>query len=115
MKQAIVVRSDLSLSKGKLAAQVAHASVKASHEIEGIDERKWKKWMNSGAKKVILKVKDKETLFEYKRRAERKNLVTSIIRDAGYTELPEGTYTTLAIGPDEDEAINSVTGNLPLL
>lgn len=111
-KQVILVRDDLKLSKGKMSAQVSHASVDAllnSHK-DIIEE-----WRSQGMKKSILKVKDEKELLEYKRRAEKKALVASLIRDAGRTEIPAGTLTCLGIGPDKEEKIDAVTGELKLL
>src|SRR3990167_6666057 len=62
-KQVILVREDLHLPKGKMAAQAAHASVGAlmKSEEEGKKEMIWK-WKNEGMKKVVLRVKDLESL-----------------------------------------------------
>ena len=40
---------------------------------------------------------------------------TVIIHDAGRTQIPTSSVTVLAIGPDEDEIIDEVTGDLKLL
>ena len=53
LKQVIVVRQDLKLPAGKLAAQVAHASIGAIHKA---NQEKQKQWMKQGMKKVVLKV-----------------------------------------------------------
>ncbi len=111
-KQVILVRSDLKLSKGKMAAQVSHASVEA---LLNSDRDLIEDWRSQGMKKSVLKVKDEAELFEYKKRAEKKGLVASIIRDAGQTEIPAGTITCLGIGPDKEEKIDAVTGGLKLL
>ena len=52
LKQVILVRHDLKLPKGKLSAQVAHASVEAVLKSE---KDKVKEWRTSGQKKVVLK------------------------------------------------------------
>jgi PTH2 family peptidyl-tRNA hydrolase len=111
-KQVILVRQDLKLPKGKLAVQTAHASVdcifKTNKEIT-------KKWKAEGAKKVILKVKDKKELLKYKKEAEKNNLKTALIKDAGKTVLEPGTVTCLGIGPDKEEEIDKVTGKLKMV
>jgi PTH2 family peptidyl-tRNA hydrolase len=111
-KQAILVRQDLKLPKGKLAAQVSHASVEAllkSHP-DIVEE-----WRNQGMKKVVLKVKDRKELFAYKRAAEENRLETALVRDAGKTVIPAGTITCLGIGPDKEEKIDLVTSELKMI
>lgn len=111
MKQVILVRKDLKLSPGKLSAQCSHASVEAvlKSKKEIIDE--WRGF----SKKVVLKVQDEKELIKYKRLADKEKLVNALIKDAGLTEIPPGTITCLAIGPDEDEKIDKITGKLKIL
>jgi len=111
MKQVILVRKDLKLSKGKLSAQCAHASVEA---VLRSDKEKVNEW-RIFSKKVILKVKDEKELLEFKRLADKSKLVNALIKDAGLTEIPPGTITCLAIGPDEDKKIDKITGKLKIL
>jgi len=112
MKQAILVRQDLKLPKGKLSVQVAHASVDAVVKSHKDDIEKWKK---QGMKKIVLKVKDEKELLEYKKKAEDLGLVNALVIDAGKTMLKAGTITCLAIGPDKDEKIDKITKNLKLV
>lgn len=111
MKQAIVARSDLGMSPGKLAAQVAHASLSA---FEQADDQARREWKQGGQKKVVLKAPDERTLFDRKAEAEAAGLPTSIINDAGHTQLEPGTVTALAVGPAGDDAVDAVTGDLSL-
>jgi peptidyl-tRNA hydrolase, PTH2 family len=112
MKQVILVRQDLKLPKGKLAAQVAHAAVHAYRKASFIKKRIW---LSLGMKKVVLKVKDLDELRIYIKKAKDKGLKTSLIADAGKTVVEPGTITCLGIGPDEDEKINEITGELKIL
>ena len=112
MKQAIVARSDLGMSAGKLAAQVAHASLAA---YDRADDQAVREWRAGGGKKVVLEAPDERTLFELKETAEAAGLPAAIIRDAGHTQLEPGTVTALAVGPAGDDAVDAVTGDLPLL
>jgi len=111
MKQAIVARTDLGMGTGKLAAQVAHASLSA---YEDAGERSRKAWKGEGQKKVVLKGSGEDQLFELADRAEREGLPNAVVRDAGHTQLDPGTATTVAIGPGEDEVVDRVTGDLSL-
>ena len=111
-KQIIVVRSDLKMSKGKLAAQVSHAAVDSAHNVERKIIFAWRK---EGQKKVVLKAKNETELIELKEKCEKLKIQCSLITDAGHTELKPGTITALGIGPDDEDKINKVTGSLPLL
>ncbi|AAB89160.1 MULTISPECIES: aminoacyl-tRNA hydrolase [Archaeoglobus] len=112
LKQVIVVRDDLKLSRGKLAVQVAHAAIIGYLKSDSSLRRKW---LDEGQKKVVLKVKSLEELLGIKHKAESLGLVTGLVQDAGLTEVPPGTITAVVIGPDEERKIDKVTGNLPLL
>ena len=112
MKQVILVRQDLNLSKGKTSAQCSHAAVEA--EINS-SRSKVETWLNEGAKKVVLKVKDLKELKELEKLARREKLVVSVIEDRGLTEVEPGTITCIGIGPDDEDKINKVTGHLKML
>ena len=114
-KQVIVVRSDLKMSKGKIAAQAAHAAVSASEKARLMNKEDWLKWIQEGQKKVVVKVKSLEELLKIKEESEKLGLPTVLIEDKGLTEVPSGTITCLGIGPALSKKIDKVTGNLPLL
>ncbi|WP_435195900.1 peptidyl-tRNA hydrolase Pth2 [Natronomonas sp. EA1] len=111
MKQAIVARTDIGMGTGKLAAQVAHASLKA---YEKADLQAQKNWKQGGQKKVVLKGDSERQLFELAEMAKREGIPQAIIRDAGHTQLDPGTVTALAVGPASDEAVDAITGDLSL-
>ncbi len=112
LKQVILVRSDLKLPKGKLAAQCAHASLEAAMKSSRgvVDE-----WRSEGGKKVVLKAADLGELDKYEALARKEKLVAALITDAGHTVLEPGTVTCLGIGPDKEEKIDRVTGKLKIL
>ncbi len=111
-KQVIVVRSDLKISKGKLAVQVAHGAILGFLKSDKVTRRRW---LEEGQKKVVLKAANLDELMQLKFKAEELGLPTALVVDAGLTELPPGTITALVIGPAEERKIDKVTGNLPLL
>ncbi|MFB6071013.1 MAG: peptidyl-tRNA hydrolase Pth2 [Halanaeroarchaeum sp.] len=111
MKQAIVARADLGMGAGKLAAQVAHASLDA---YERADERDRSAWKRAGQKKVVLEVDGERALYELQEKAKTAGLPTGLVEDAGHTQLEPGTPTAVAIGPAEDEAVDRITGDLSL-
>jgi len=111
-KQAIVVRNELKMSKGKLAAQVAHASLEAALKAE---KKMLYEWRKQGAKKVVLKVNTLRELAGYKKKAESKGLPTALIKDKANTFFKRPTTTCLAIGPSKEEHIDEITSHLKLL
>ena len=111
-KQVILVRTDLKLPAGKLAAQVAHASVDSVMES---DKKIITLWHREGMKKVVLAVKNEHELLKYAEQARREGLVTCVIVDAGRTVVAPGTKTCCGIGPDLEKKIDVVTGKLSVL
>ncbi|MBU0469939.1 MAG: peptidyl-tRNA hydrolase Pth2 [Nanoarchaeota archaeon] len=111
-KQVILVRQDLKLPKGKLAAQAAHASVDA---VLKSDPKIVKEWRKEGMAKIVVKVKDEKELIKYFQFAKDSHLTVSLITDAGRTVVAPGTKTCAALGPDEEEKIDEITGKLSLL
>lgn len=111
-KQVILVREDLNLPKGKLAAQSSHASVDATLKS---DKKIVDLWKKEGGKKIVLRVKDEKELLECKEMADDLGLKTALIIDAGHTVVEPGTKTCLGIGPDLDEKIDKVSGKLKMM
>jgi PTH2 family peptidyl-tRNA hydrolase len=111
MKQAIVARADLGMGEGKLAAQVAHASLMA---YEDADAKTQSAWKGEGQKKVVLQADSESQLFELAERAKSKRLPHAVVRDAGHTQLDPGTASALGVGPAEDDRVDAVTGDLSL-
>jgi PTH2 family peptidyl-tRNA hydrolase len=114
-KLVIVTRTDLPLSAGKLAAQVSHAAVDCALLTKKNKSEWFSKWQREGGKKVVVKVESLDEFFTLKEKAEKLDICTSLISDAGHTEIPEGTQTVLGIGPAPSNLIDQVTGELPLL
>ena len=114
-KMVIVTRNDLNLTPGKLAAQVAHAAVACTLETKKSNSKWFNKWQSEGAKKVVVKVDCIDDFYPLKEKAERLDIATSLIEDAGHTEIPAGTITVLGIGPAPNNIIDQVTGDLPIL
>ncbi|HWQ20493.1 MAG TPA: peptidyl-tRNA hydrolase Pth2 [Methanotrichaceae archaeon] len=111
-KQCIVIRTDLKLSPGKLAVQVAHAAVLA---LERADNSTISEWKSEGQKKVVLKVANVQELFRLREDAQRAGLPAALVVDAGLTEIPPGTVTCLGIGPGKNVQMDKITGKLSLL
>jgi len=111
MKQAIVARTDLGMGEGKLAAQVAHASLQAYEEASSGAQREWQ---GGGQKKIVLQADGEAALQELAEKARIEGLPHALVRDAGHTQLEPGTTTALAVGPAHEADVDAVTGDLSL-
>ncbi|HIQ50640.1 MAG TPA: aminoacyl-tRNA hydrolase [Nautiliaceae bacterium] len=119
IKQVFLVNKELKMGKGKICAQVAHASIscyekmlllsKTDKKIKDILEN----WKKEGQKKIVLKASLKEIL-ELKNKLENK-IPLCLIRDKGLTQVPEGAITVLGIGPWYEEEIDKYTKDFKLL
>jgi PTH2 family peptidyl-tRNA hydrolase len=110
LKQVILMRADLKLPKGKMAAQAAHASVEAALKSDHLSN-----WRIMGQKKVVLKVDNERELIKYFQIAKDQGIACSLITDAGRTCIAPGTKTAVGIGPDNEETIDRVTGELKMM
>ena len=138
-KQMIVVRRDLKMRKGKIAAQAGHACVEATllallregrlGELRATPDDDWiyveqpegeaptalTDWFDAGVAKVCVYVDSEEELLDLHRRAKEMGFVSALIRDAGFTEFHgEPTYTCLALEPLYADQVDPLTGTLPL-
>lgn len=124
MKQAIIIRDDLKMGKGKIAAQASHASTKAAIEAkEGIIEDKtlsenfkawFLAWDNDLYKKIVLKANSEKELTDLYLQA-MDHLPCFLVEDMGLTQIEPHTITALAIGPAPDEMVDTITKGLKLL
>jgi len=58
---------------------------------------------------------DAPHIEQIENQAKQVNVLTSKIHDAGHTQIPAGSLTVLALGPDEDQKLDDLTGELKLL
>ncbi|XP_006899501.1 PREDICTED: peptidyl-tRNA hydrolase 2, mitochondrial [Elephantulus edwardii] len=113
-KMILVVRNDLKMGKGKVAAQCSHAAVSAYKQIQRRNPELLKEWEYCGQPKVVVKAPDEETLVELLTHAKMLGLTVSLIQDAGRTQIAPGSRTVLGIGPGPADLIDKVTGHLKL-
>lgn len=98
-----------------MSAQVGHACVEATLISIKHDKSIVSDWRSEGMKKVVLKVADQKELLTYMQLAKDSSLITALITDAGRTIVEPGTMTCCAIGPDEEEKIDCITGKLQIM
>lgn len=131
-KQVIIIRKDLHMRTGKIAAQVAHGSMsfltklgivyntspwnyfRTSIENEHSDEITH--WLENSFRKICVYVNSEQELDEIHQKALYKGLISHIVIDNGATEFNGVlTKTVVCIGPHEDSKFSGLTDHLPLL
>lgn len=127
IKQVIVIRKDLKMRKGKMVAQGAHASMAVFFDRAGFKHPEsevmvvevtpeMKAWALGLFTKICVGVDSEEELIQIWKEARNMDIPCSLIKDAGLTEFGGvPTYTAVAIGPDEADLIDTITGHLKLL
>ncbi|KAL3857105.1 hypothetical protein ACJMK2_011800 [Sinanodonta woodiana] len=114
IKMVIVARMDLKMGKGKIAAQCCHASVGCLDKLSHTNPMLLQQWRMCGQPKVVVKTDNEESLIELSKRAMSLGLTTSLIRDAGRTQIAAGSRTVLGVGPGPSSLVDQVTGHLKL-
>ena len=110
------VRTDLKMGKGKIAAQVGHATLGIYKK--NLREKRddiLEKWANSGEAKIVVKVKTEREMLQLQRKAEEMKMPTHMVCDAGHTQVAAGSNTVLVIGPEYENRLNMITGHLKLM
>jgi PTH2 family peptidyl-tRNA hydrolase len=112
------------MRRGKQIAQGAHASMSficrrlqeaGSVSFDDFTEVQ-RAWLTGAFAKVCCRVNSEEELTEIHDKALDAGLEVHLITDSGKTEFHgEPTNTCLAIGPDEADRIDAITGDLQLL
>lgn len=115
-KMVLVVRTDLKMGKGKIAAQCCHAAVSAYKKAKVNNCKELiSAWEYDGSRKIAVKVQSEEDLLTIYALGKSVGLISSIIQDAGRTQIEPGSKTVVALGPGPEELIDQVTGHLSLL
>merc|ERR1712061_578877 len=110
-KMVLVVRTDLQMGKGKIAAQCAHAAVDLYKKALVKTPDLVKQWETFGQAKVTLKAPEggEDALISLQKQAKEIGLCAVIIHDAGRTQIASGTATVLGIGPGPSSVIDNVS------
>lgn len=115
LKMALVVRTDIKMTKGKTAAQCSHAAIMCYQSSMYDNGDTLRNWVLTGQPKIVLKVDSIEELKEIFNKAEEEGVLVKGVLDAGRTQLEAGTETVIGIGPDDAEKIDKIVGHLKLL
>lgn len=130
-KQVIVMRKDLGMRKGKMIAQGAHASLKVLLDAGAIDQGETggqdlrftlpldaalAAWLGGRFTKICVSVDSEAELDAVVERARAAGVPCALVVDAGHTEFHGvPTKTCCAVGPAWSDAVDAITGGLPLL
>ncbi|XP_051138065.1 uncharacterized protein LOC127256219 [Andrographis paniculata] len=113
-KMVLVVRNDLKMGKGKIAAQCSHATLGLYKKILSRAPKSLSRWEMCGQVKVVLKIEREDDMLVLQERAKSLNLPTHITIDAGRTQIAPNSRTVMALlGPAD--LVDEVTGGLKLL
>ncbi|RCV15149.1 hypothetical protein SEVIR_3G035700v4 [Setaria viridis] len=113
-KMVLVVRNDLKMGKGKIAAQCSHATLGLFKKLQQRAPKSLRRWERCGQVKVVVKIESEEDMLVLQGRAKSLNLPTHITIDAGRTQIAPNSRTVMAIlGPAD--MVDDVTGGLKLL
>ena len=115
VKQVIVVRKDLKMGKGKIAIQVAHASVSAAEIAKKENIEVFQKWKAQGQAKIAVKVSSLTELLKIRDMVDHLSLPFFVVEDRGLTQVEPGTVTCLGVGPVFSSKIDRITKKLKLL
>ncbi|KAK2748830.1 hypothetical protein FQN55_003972 [Onygenales sp. PD_40] len=116
VKLVLVVRTDLGMGKGKIAAQCSHATLACYKYFlsNSPNSPLLRRWERGGQAKVALQVKGEEELLLLQAQAISLGLCARVIQDAGRTQIASGSRTVLGIlGPRG--VVDRVSGGLKLL
>jgi PTH2 family peptidyl-tRNA hydrolase len=132
VKQVLIIRNDLNINPGQVAAFCSHASmavlfnlikdpahgsisenngdyqVSFKHQSEALHH-----FMTKSFKKIVVYVNSEQELLDIYNKAEGKGLLRSLIKDS-VRGLSEQHFVSVAVGPGTEEEINEITGHLPL-
>ncbi|TLD28425.1 hypothetical protein PspLS_03148 [Pyricularia sp. CBS 133598] len=120
-KLVLVVRTDLGMTKGKIAAQCSHATLacykvltRAASKSDAA-ARLLRRWERMGQAKIAVQVKSQEELEELQGVARSLGVTAEAIHDAGRTQIAAGSMTVLGVGPAPKSLVDQITGKLKLL
>ncbi|KAK0208500.1 PTH2-domain-containing protein [Desarmillaria ectypa] len=107
----LVVREDLGMTSGKIAAQCSHAVLACYKSMLSSNVPLLRRWECAGQPKLIRRCSDEDILLVLQTLAQSLNLCTRSIKDAGRTQIEAGSRTVLGIvGPVD--LVRRVTGTL---
>ncbi|XWS57374.1 hypothetical protein CRYUN_Cryun09bG0168900 [Craigia yunnanensis] len=94
-KMVLVVRNDLKMGKGKIAAQCSHATLGLYKKLLHRAPKALDRWEMCAQPKVVVKIDNEEDMLVLQERAKSLNLPTHITIDAGKTQIAPGEWHSI--------------------
>ncbi|KAL2135863.1 hypothetical protein VTI74DRAFT_6626 [Chaetomium olivicolor] len=122
-KLVLVVRTDLGMTKGKIAAQASHATLACYKSLlrtaqaspQSTEAKILRQWERMGQAKIAVQVKSEDEMLELMGKARSLGVTAEVIADAGRTQIASGSRTVLGVGPAPKSVVDMITGALKLL
>ena len=114
VKQVIAIRKDKGLSKGEMLALIARASAAATQAISQERKQTHKEWIQSGQKKVVIRLGSLQELLNLERNCKITNILTKVL-PSDSNNAKNNEPVVLAIGPASEAKLKTITDQFPLL
>jgi PTH2 family peptidyl-tRNA hydrolase len=111
----LVVNQQLSMGKGKIAAQCGHASVACYKRAMRDCPNAVTAWERTGCAKIAVKCPVQDEMEVLAIAASERGIPVYLVEDAGRTQIAAGSRTVLGLGPAPTYAFEGLTSHLKLL
>lgn len=94
------------MPEGKLAVQVGHAMDQIwtySQMCSPTEEAEFKEWVDSGRRKILLRLKDESDMIKVKEKLKAEGVSVFDVYDFGINFFDGMTYTGLVVFPTDKE------------
>ena len=109
----LIVRTDLKMGKGKIAAQCCHAVQYLT--MNNINKKSFKLYINNGTPKIVLKAPTLEVINNINNYCYKNGIPYYEVVDAGRTQIPRNTKTVIGVGPIKRLKVPYIIKELKLL
>ncbi|CAF3097931.1 unnamed protein product [Rotaria socialis] len=114
-KMLFVVNGSLDMSSGKMASQVAHAAIDLYQKLIEKRSKALFHWQEYGETKIVVRGKSTDELLDILSGAKKNSsITTSVVEDAGRTEIESGSITCVGLF-GTNEQLKPITGHLKLM
>lgn len=96
-RMVFIVRKDLGMGRGKIAAQVAHAASRLTLQAHNENPELLAEYFDWGEPKIVLYVPDENSQNEIQQQFTEDGLINNLVVDAGKTQIEPNTQTVLGV------------------